>query len=565
MPSDIPPEEEQLIFSGTTPEMTSLDIESNEIIDVSIKNLEKIPEREKLYSRTVLTTFSAGMVDPFLTTIAIDMGITGSLMGWLRAITNLLGNFAQPFFGFFSDKVRRRTLFISISNILYSSTWIVLLFINNVIFLIVMAGFLSLVASFGTPAWTALLGEVIPSKIRGKILANVNWFSQFSSIASTILGGLLLNNIDLEISIGSWKFQLNILLTISIGLVAGFVAAFVIFSFNEKKARERAQLLSNQIMKNESSLQKEIDLKECEVEPILINDKDPQKITSTDLGAICISSEKAEFKGSDEFLTYEKALEEKSEFSNRISIMLRDKNFINFTLIFGIQSFFMSFCWPLFPIRQRTDVGADYFGIAVFSVTMTIATLLTVRYAGQVSDLIGRKPQMFLNRLILATMPLGYMFSSKVWHIILMHALICIPLGLNSSVMQAYLIDITPEEDRSMYIGFYNMFYGIILFLGSLAGGYLVDFLMGELILFGYTPAFEDYKAVTIAFAVGFIGRLLTAFPFLALKEVKQFPLTLKELPKKVFRSKKFPVLIITIFLFFAILIGFMFLMGYLP
>ena len=564
MPTEIPPIEKKPSNSEAL-DLTSSVNEFEEKIDVSVKNLEKIPEREKLYSRTVLTTFSVGMVDPFLTTIAIDMGITGSLMGWLRAITNLLGNFAQPFFGFFSDKVRRRTLFISISNILYSSTWIVLLFINNVIFLIVMAGFLSLVASFGAPAWIALLGEVIPSKIRGKILANVNWFSQFSFIASTILGGLLLNNIDFEISIGSWNFQLNILLTIGIGLVAGIVAAFVIFSFNEKKARERSQLLSKQIEKNESLIQKEIDLDECEIEPILVNDKDSQKVTSIDLGTICISTDKIEFRESEELITHKKTPKEKSEFSNRIAIMLRDKNFTNFTLIFGIQSFFMSFCWPLFPIRQRTDVGADYFGIAVFSVTMTIATLLTVRYAGQVSDLIGRKPQMFLNRLILATMPLGYMFSSKVWHIILMHALICIPLGLNSSVMQAYLIDITPEEDRSMYIGFYNMFYGIILFLGSLTGGYLVDFLMGELILFGYTPAFDGFKAVTIAFAVGFIGRLITAFPFLALKEVKQFPITLKELPKIVLKSKKFPVLLITILVFFAILIGFMFLMGYLP
>ena len=502
-------------------------------VDLSEENLNKIPEKEKLYSRGALATFSVGMVDPFLTTIAIDMNISSSLMGWLRAITNLLGTFIQPFFGFLSDKVKRRSILIALSNLLYSTTWIVLLFINDVIFLIIMAGFLSLVGSLGVPAWTALLGEVVPTKIRGRVLSKVNWFSQFSNIASTILGGLLLNYVVGEIAIGSWSLPLDMFLTIGIGLIAGFASAFIIFTFKEKQAKERAQQMNTLLKQNNK----------------------PKEILSSQEQNISIEQEKESVEKSADSVTI----------TSRLSTMFRDKEFMKFTIIFGIQSFFMSFCWPLFPIRQRSDIGADYFEIAVFSVTMTIATILTVRYAGHVSDLIGRKPQIFLNRLILVTMPLGYMFASEVWHIILIHAVICIPLGLNSTVMQAYLIDITPEEDRSLYVGFYNMFYGVILFLGSLAGGYLVDFLMGEFSLFSYTLAYEQYTAVTIAFVVGFIGRLITTFPFLALKEVKEFPYKFRDLPKLALKSRKTIVLIISVVAFFALLIGFMFLMGYLP
>ncbi|MHA1127141.1 MAG: MFS transporter, partial [Candidatus Heimdallarchaeota archaeon] len=100
--------------------------------DLSDKNLALIPEKGKIFSRGVLSTFSGGMVDPFLTTFAVDMGASGAQMGWLRAISNLLGNFMQPVFGFISDKVNRRSIFIALSNILYSCTWILLLFINNV-------------------------------------------------------------------------------------------------------------------------------------------------------------------------------------------------------------------------------------------------------------------------------------------------------------------------------------------------------------------------------------------------------------------------------------------------
>jgi MFS family permease len=224
----------------------------------------------------------------------------------------------------------------------------------------------------------------------------------------------------------------------------------------------------------------------------------------------------------------------------------------------------MSMMWPLFPIRQRSDIGANYFEIAIFSVLMSIATVLTIRYAGQISDLIGRKPQMFLNRLILVTMPLSYMFASKVWHIYVIHVIICIPLGLNSAVMQAYLIDITPDKERSTYVGFYNMLMGIMLFLGSLFGGYLIDILMGEKLFFGLSPFFDQYRAVTIAFAVGFVGRLLTAFPFLALKEMKSFPYKLKDLPKLVMKSKKLLALASTVSLFLGITFIFMGAMGYL-
>lgn len=534
-------------------------------IDLSDEELAKIPERGKLYGRNSLMTFTTGMIDPFLTTIAIDMGITGGQMGWLRGVTNLLSNFVQPVFGFISDKVQRRSIFIALSSILYSSVWILLLFINKVIMIIVLGGILSLVISMGTPAWTALLGEVTPIKIRGKIIANVNYFSQFPYIISTIIGGILLNFISGEITIGSRTLPLNMVLPISIGLITGFISAFLILSFKEKKAKTRAQKLTKVLIEREKAKKTQLDdsLTDSIVEKVQVVDKDRQSVTGGSLETICIITDDLNLDQTPSDFDVRKA--KKSFRTTKFDQMIHNKNFMKFTLIFAIQSFFMSMCWPLFPIRQRSDIGADYFEIAIFSVLMSLATVLTIRHAGQISDLIGRRPQMFMNRLILVTMPLGYMFASQVWHIILIHTLICIPLGLNSAVMQAYLIDLTPEEERSTYVGFYNMIWGIVLFLGSLFGGYLVDFLMGEKLLFGYSPQYEQFHAVTIAFAVGFVGRLITTFPFLTLRDVKSFPYKLKDLPRLILRSKKLLPLAASLSIFTGITFIFMGVMGYLP
>jgi len=558
MPDNVPHEEEPQNISSLL-ETSDATLEGQEVdIDLSDGALEKIPGKEKLYGRSVLSNFSLGMVDPFLTTIAVDMGITGSQMGWLRAITNLLGNFVQPVFGYFSDAMQRRSIFIALSNILYSSAWIILLFVNQIWMIITIAGIVSLVVSLGTPAWTALLGEVTPSKIRGKIIANVNWFSQFSYIASTILGGILLNYIIGNLSIGSRTIELNMLLTIGIGLIAGLLSAIIMLTFKEKQARDRGvklnSLLEEKARKLHRKTAEQFEEVSLVIQKDIVIDKDKQSITTTSPPLIYVTADELDTKEKIPLeITIGKPISPPT-LSSRLKKMLQDKPFTKFTFIFGIQSFFMSFCWPLFPIRQRSDVGANFFEIAIFSVVMSVATLITIRYGGKASDLIGRKLQMFLNRLILVTMPLSYMFASKVWHIVILHAVICIPLGLNSAVMQAYLIDVTPEDERSTYVGFYNMFFGITLFLGSLAGGYLADFLMGEMTLFGFTPSFDQYKAVTIALAVGFVGRLITAMPFLLLKDVKSFPYKIKDLPKLVIGSKKLLVLVASISIFFGII-----------
>jgi len=523
-------------------------------VDLSDDELIKIPDREKIYGRSALATFSYGMVDPFLTTIAVDLGATGGQMGWLRAVTNLLGNFVQPLFGFLSDRVQRRSIFVALSNILYSSIWVLLLFVNNVTMIIVIAGIISLVVSMGAPAWMALLGEITPAKVRGKIIANLNWFSQLPYILSTILGGVLFNYIVGEFSLGSRVFPRSYFFPILIGLIAGLASAVVIFTFKEKKAKERAQKLNALLHeKDQKKANKKLKtvIEPCVIKGVLASDKDPQQITNSGSKTVCVSSEILVDK---KIKTKSKTTHEIPTSSNRILLMLRNKNFMKFTIVFGIQSFFMSMCWPLFPIRQRSDIGADFLQIAIFSVVMSTATLTTIRYAGRVSDLIGRKPQMIMNRLILAAMPFSYMFATQVWHIIILHAVICIPLGLNSAVLEAYLIDVTPEKERSMYVGFYNMFYGIILFLGSLFGGYLMDFLMGNISFFGFSPGYSQYRAITIALAVGFIGRVATSIPFFSLREVRKFPYKFKDLPRIVLRSKRLLPLAMTVSFYFGII-----------
>ena len=168
----------------------------------------------------------------------------------------------------------------------------------------------------------------------------------------------MLNYVVGNVNIGNWSFPLNIFLTIAIGLIAGYAAAIVIFTFKEKNAKERAQQLSA-LLDRKAKQQKEIssnltDAAACDTEPLLINSGERLGITPSQSEIVCSSTELGSTE-SGKKKRFKKSPTIRSTSSNRIVKMMSDKEFVKFTVIFGIQSFFMSFCWPLFPIRQRSD------------------------------------------------------------------------------------------------------------------------------------------------------------------------------------------------------------------
>ena len=141
----------------------------------------------------------------------------------------------------------------------------------------------------------------------------------------------------------------------------------------------------------------------------------------------------------------------------------------------------------------------------------------------------------------------------------MIHYIIALFLFIGTPSLHAYLLDIIPPKEGGMYFGIYNMLTGVALFIGALAGGYLTElneFLLNSAnisylfnanitaltltnltshTLIGQVVLQDTLRlAVIISFAVVAIGRFVTSFPFLTLKEVKQFPSSWGEVAKQV-------------------------------
>jgi len=157
----------------------------------------KKSEKLALYSRTIAMSTSRGLVQPFVSMIALTMGASSGLLGWIQSISNLLSTFLSPFFGRLSDIVKKRKPFIIISTIAWGIPYAFLYFIKPDFSwtIVIVVALVNLLLSLGLPAWTALQNELFPREVRGKLTGRIFWFDAIGSASATILTGIILSSI----------------------------------------------------------------------------------------------------------------------------------------------------------------------------------------------------------------------------------------------------------------------------------------------------------------------------------------------------------------------------------
>jgi MFS family permease len=191
-----------------------------------------------LYTRSVISSFSNGMVSPFTGAYAVKLGASSSDMGWFQSSTNISNNLMQVFWGRLSDGTKQRIPFIVFGTIILSVLWIPMIFIATATQLIVLLAVQALIGSMATPAWTALIGDLVPSLKLGRANAAISLWSAVGSVAATLISGYIM------ISIGG-SIQEIFILPIVIAATCGIASSLVMLKIKEKKNGERIKLKEN--------------------------------------------------------------------------------------------------------------------------------------------------------------------------------------------------------------------------------------------------------------------------------------------------------------------------------
>ena len=181
-----------------------------------------------LYTRSVLNSLSTGTVSPFLGAYAVKLGASSSEMGWFQSSTNLSNNVMQVFWGRLSDRLKRRIPFIILGSLIVSGLWIPIIFITSASQLIILLAIQALLGSMATPAWTALIGDLVPSLKLGRINAAINLWASIGSLIATMASGIIM------MAIGATLEEM-FFIPLTVAAICGIASSIIMLRIKEKK------------------------------------------------------------------------------------------------------------------------------------------------------------------------------------------------------------------------------------------------------------------------------------------------------------------------------------------
>jgi MFS family permease len=101
--------------------------------------------------------------------------------------------------------------------------------------------------------------------------------------------------------------------------------------------------------------------------------------------------------------------------------------------------------------------------------------VLIQRYWGRLADFFGQKSVMMVSGLGIITLPLWWVFSPNTWFPFIIHIVNGVFWGGYNLAAFNLLLEVTPDQDRSVYVGVYNTMMGVATAVGPLVGGFAAE------------------------------------------------------------------------------------------
>jgi len=138
---------------------------------------------------------------------------------------------------------------------------------------------------------------------------------------------------------------------------------------------------------------------------------------------------------------------------------------------------------------KNLDVGYGWFAILV--TIGALVQLLSMKYWGSRCDRYGNRKILMITGILICFVPLGYLLSTNVWHLMLLKVYDGFVWGAFDLVVFNYLLAVTPSEKRPGFVANHNFMAGAGTVLGALFGAFLAEqFQAGGFFLFGLQMVF---------------------------------------------------------------------------
>lgn len=187
-------------------------------------------------------------------------------------------------------------------------------------------------------------------------------------------------------------------------------------------------------------------------------------------------------------------------------------NFNRFAAYVATMNLVMAIAGPFFALYLWKDLALNPIWFAVVSTSAGIFSALSMTLWGRFADKYGNRELLRVGSLLLALMPFLWLVSPNPLYLIFVAQLVS---GLGSAAFNLsasnFIYDSVSPQRRAICVAYYNLLNGGGIFVGSLIGGLLAQFL--------------QLKFISIFFFIfivsGVLRLLITEFFLPLIKEIK--------------------------------------------
>jgi len=166
-------------------------------------------------------------------------------------------------------------------------------------------------------------------------------------------------------------------------------------------------------------------------------------------------------------------------YRQRIGGFIKDvgdhKDFTAYAISSLVWNFGVYLAASLFPVYFVDTMGGQAGSWAIFTGVNLATQVLIQRYWGRLADVFGQKYVMVFSGLGAVILPLLWWAAPNVWFPILIYIVNGLAWGGYNLAAFNLLLEITPDENRSLYVGVYNTLMGIATAAGPLTGGFAAE------------------------------------------------------------------------------------------
>jgi Na+/melibiose symporter-like transporter len=194
------------------------------------------------------------------------------------------------------------------------------------------------------------------------------------------------------------------------------------------------------------------------------------------------------------------------------SLPLKDKKFTKIIVLFFLWGLSLNFASPFFSVYMVSKLELSYTFIMINGFLSSLSYVIAVRFWGRVADRFSFTYSAMLSIALLGTTHACWFFASPdsvllYPTVVLLHILSGTAWGGVSISLFNVPYEYTPEEGRTVYLGFNAALSGLIGFLSSNLSSWMVG-------------AMENYKGIVfgmtitqfqLIFAVSGVATILTA------------------------------------------------------